>query len=130
MACSSTVKLNLQDYKITSRSQVQVQPVPYTAGTGTALDQVMLWDDGEKQIWGKYAFFNADNFNVNIKEMVSKDKRETLCMVQFSVPKVATGSNFETVNEKETTKAFTRMEKQFGLHRHYDEHRKRAFESH
>ncbi len=106
-----TVKLNLQDYRITSCSQVQVQPVPYTAGTGTALDQVMLWDDGEKQIWGKYAFFNADNFNINIKEMVSKDKRETLCMVQFSVPKVAIGSNFETVDERETKQAFKTMEK-------------------
>jgi hypothetical protein len=107
-----TVKLNLQDYKITSRAQVQVQPAPYTAGTGTRTEDVMLWDDGERQHWGKYAFFNADNFNVNIKEMVSTDKRETLCMVQFSVPKVAIGSNFETVDERQTAKAFKQIEKQ------------------
>jgi hypothetical protein len=91
---------------------VQVQPAPYTAGTGTRTEDVMLWDDGERQHWGKYAFFNADNFNVNIKELKARGKRETLCMVQFSVPKVAIGSNFETVDEKQTGKAFKQIEKQ------------------
>jgi hypothetical protein len=60
---------------------------------------------------GSRAWHNGENFNITIKPNPHAPGALPLCLVQFSVPKVATGTNFRAVDAEATTRALAEAQK-------------------
>jgi hypothetical protein len=100
-----TLKLSLNDYSIALDADLAVQPPIRQNATGEIAGNFNLWRAGETYIEGSKAFHNGENFNVTLKPGNSASHDSMLCMVQFSVPKVADGSNYHPTDHKGTAAA-------------------------
>lgn len=105
-----TLKLSLTDYKVSSDADLIVQPPTRNNATGEMGGNFNLWRSGSGYVEGSKAFHNAEEFNVTIKPGHSPQGDSVLCMVQFSVPKVADGSNYHPTDEKGAVRALEAIE--------------------
>jgi hypothetical protein len=100
-----TLKLSLSDYSIAAGANIEVQPSSFNALTGEMSANYPLWHDGVGYVEGTRAFHNAENFNVTLKPVSPLEPQSIGCYVQFSVPKVADGSNYHPTDAAGTARA-------------------------
>lgn len=106
-----TLKLSLTEYSVSSDAQFQVQPGLLDNATGELVGNNRLWSAGGRTVTGSRAWHNGENFNITIKPNPHAPCAQPLCLVQFSVPKVATGTNFRAVDAAGTTRALAQAQK-------------------
>jgi hypothetical protein len=109
-----TLKLRLSDYSIAKRPDIIIQPAAVNAGTCEFQAEYPLWHDGNCYVTGARAFHNAEDFNLTIQPMSPSEPDSVGAFVQFSVPKVATGSNYHPTDHKGTVQALRSIQKQLG----------------
>ncbi len=107
-----TLKLSLADYEIAADADLEVLPSVFNAKTGELRGRFPLFRRGVGFVEGSKAFHNADDFNVTVQPLSPSDPRSIGCYVQFSVPKLATGSNYEPADFKVTETALTNIERE------------------
>ncbi len=100
-----TLKIGLTDFDIQPDTCLEVQPATFNAGTCEVGQQYRLWTAGGRTVAGKRAFYNADDYNVTVHPVKEDDLTSILCHVQFSVPKLATGSNYHPADYQTTKTA-------------------------
>jgi hypothetical protein len=100
-----TLKLSLTDFEIMGDACLDVQAGTFNAATGELSSHYPLWCAGGRTVTGSKAFYNADEFNVTVKPVRDDEPMAISCQVQFSVPKVATGSNYEPADFEATKSA-------------------------
>jgi hypothetical protein len=107
-----TLKLSLMDYEITPDAVLDVQPSVYCAATGQGPGGFPLWMRSGRPVVGTRAFYNADEFNVTVQPLSASEPVSIGCYVQFSVPKVANGSNYQPADFNATKTALKRIERE------------------
>ncbi len=107
-----TLKVSLSDFEIAAEHDIIVQPAAYNPSTGEQQASYPLWHTGSRYIEGSRAFHNSEDFNLTIKANRPTEPDKVGCYVQFSVPKVATGSNYYPTDHKGTIEAFRTVQKQ------------------
>jgi len=119
-----TVHLHIKDYSVTPDTRVEVTPSSYVAGTGELLADFPLYRNTQgKEYRGAKAKLNvpAPAFQMTIMPFSRGGKVTSNCFLQFSVPKVHSGSenNFYSVGEGGSQAVFKTIEKELwknGLH--------------
>ncbi len=106
-----TLKLSLTEYSVSSDAQFQIQPGLLDNATGELVGNNRLWSAGGRTVTGSRAWHNGEHFNITIKPNPHAPGGLPLCLVQFSVPKVATGTNFRAVDADGTTRALRAAQK-------------------
>ncbi len=106
-----TLKLSLTEYSVSSDAQFQVQPGLLDNATGELVGNNRLWSAGGRTVTGSRAWHNGEHFNITIKPNPHAPGALPLCLVQFSVPKVATGTNFRAVDADGTSRALRAAQK-------------------
>jgi hypothetical protein len=109
-----TLKLRLADYSIGSKPDITIQPSAVNAATAEFQAEYPLWHDGSRHVLGARAYHNAENFNLSIQPLSPSEPDKVGAFVQFSVPKVATGSNYHPTDHKGTVEALKSIQKQLG----------------
>ncbi len=89
-----TLALVLDEYTVTSGADLQVQPPTVNAGSGELAAEHLLWRSGGREARGVKAFHNGERVAVSLKPRHEAPASQALCIVRFSVPKMATGSNY------------------------------------
>jgi len=103
-----TLKLMLNDYEITSDSELRVQPGSYQVGTGETLEYPLFETKEHSSYYGSKAYLNSENWNLTLKPLPGG--RATGAFLQFSVPKNYYGSNFYSVGEQGTKAVIDKVE--------------------
>ncbi len=106
-----TLKLSLTEYSVSSDAQFTVQRGMVDNATGELVGEHKLWTAGGRTVTGAKAWHNGDHFNITIKPNPHAPGGLSLCLVEFSVPKVATGSNFRAVDVDGTSRALRAAQK-------------------
>jgi hypothetical protein len=106
-----TLRLSLTDYKISPGANLTVQPSLRNNATGELISNHPLWHDGADYMEGSKAFHNGEDFSVTLKPLSQSEPGSIGCLVQFSVPKVATGDNYHATDYKGTAAALATVEK-------------------
>ena len=74
--------------------------------------EIVLFDDGQKCITGAKAFCNTDHFQLTIKRNLNPyDSKETVSLLQFSLPKQKSFDNSQTVDAQGFNKALEALYK-------------------
>jgi hypothetical protein len=107
-----TLKLSLGDYEIGDGALLDVQPSTFSAATGEAKADFPLWRASGRAVIGSKAFYNADDFNVSVQPRSAAEPMSIGCYVQFSVPKVATGSNYQAADYNATKTALKSIQRE------------------
>jgi hypothetical protein len=100
-----TLKLSLTDFEIRPDADLDVIQGSFNAATGEANGLCPLWRNGRDYVVGSKAFHNSDDYNVTVQPVRDDEPMSIGCYVQFSVPKVATGSNYEPADFTATKNA-------------------------
>ncbi len=106
-----TLKLSLTDYSVNDSCALIVQPSAIDMRTGEALSNHPLWRQGSQIVEGAKAYFNDERFNVSIVPISHQEPDAMSCTVQFSVPKVANGSNYHPLQPREAREAVQQVER-------------------
>jgi hypothetical protein len=106
-----TLKLSLSEYSVSSDAQLQVQPGLVDNATGELIGNNKLWRADGRAVCGSKAWHNGQDVNVTIKPNTHTTNGPSLCLVQFSVPKVALGSNYYPVSSYGAVRALRVVEK-------------------
>jgi hypothetical protein len=106
-----TLKLSLTDYSVSSNAQLQVQPGLVDNATGELIGNNKLWNCEGRVVTGSRAWHNGESINITVKPNTHTTGAPALCLVQFSVPKVATGSNYLAVGAVGTSRALRAVQK-------------------
>jgi hypothetical protein len=106
-----TLKLSLTEYSVSSNAQLQVQPGLVDNATGELVGNTRLWSVDGRPVTGSRAWHNGQDVNVTIKPNTHTTNGPSLCLVQFSVPKVALGSNYYPVSSHGAARAMRLVEK-------------------
>ena len=112
-----SVHLHIKDYSVTPDTRVEVTPSSYVAGTGELLADFPLYRNTQgKEYRGAKAKLNvnAPAFQMSILPFSRGGKVSSTCFLQFSVPKVHSGSenNFYSVGEGGSQAVFKTIEKE------------------
>ena len=116
-----TLKVMLNDYRISSDSEIRVQPASYELGTGTKVEYP-LFETPEQRFYGAKAYLNEDNWNLTLKPLAGG--RAVGAFLQLSIPKNYYGNNFYSVGEKGTEAVLSKVEgelKERGVHTNLQE---------
>jgi hypothetical protein len=105
-----TLKLSLTDYEISPDANLDVQPSTLNFATGEVRGNFPLFRRGVGFVQGAKAFHNADDFNVSVQPFSPSQPQSIGCQVQFSVPKLANGSNYEPADFAATEAALVTIE--------------------
>ena len=111
-----TLKVMLNDYRISSDSEIRVQPASYELATGTKVEYP-LFETPEKRCYGAKAYLNEDNWNLTLKPLAGG--RAVGAFLQLSIPKNYYGNNFYSVGEQGTQAVLNKVEgelKERGVH--------------
>ena len=111
-----TLKVMLNDYRISSDSEIRVQPASYELGTGTKVEYP-LFETPEQRFYGAKAYLNEDNWNLTLKPLAGG--RAVGAFLQLSIPKNYYGNNFYSVGEQGTEAVLSKVEgelKERGVH--------------
>jgi hypothetical protein len=106
-----TLKLSLMDYEIDGDADLTVQPPTFNAATGERAEKFPLYRKGKGHVLGVRAYHNAEDFNVDVKPLNPNEPMAIGCWVEFSVPKVARGSNFKPADYLDTKGAITMVQR-------------------
>jgi hypothetical protein len=106
-----TLKLSLTEYSVNDSCALIVQPSAIDMRTGEALSNHPLWRQGSQIVEGAKAYFNDERFNVSIVPISHQEPDAMSCTVQFSVPKVANGSNYHPLQPREAREAVKEVER-------------------
>lgn len=105
-----TLRLTLGDFEIAPDADLEVQPSVFNAKTGELRGRYPLFRRGSGFVEGERAFHNGDDINVTVKPFSPSEPQSVGCCLQFSVSKVANGSNYEPANFKTTEASLTAAE--------------------
>jgi hypothetical protein len=106
-----TLKLSLTEFSVSSDAQLQVQPPTWCPATGERPNNYKLWNSDAGIVEGTRAWHNGEFVNLDIKPDTHNVGGPSRCLVQFSVPKVATGSNYHPTDHKGTAEALCSVQK-------------------
>ena len=106
-----TVKLCLDDFDVEPGADIQLQPSAINHASGEHGTEYPLWRNGKFQVRGAKAFHNGEKINVTFNPRREQPGEQALCIVQFSVPKVANGSNFYPTDANGTNEALNTVGK-------------------
>ena len=112
-----TLKLMLNDYRISSDSEIRVQPASYELGTGEKVEYPLFQTPEGVNQYGAKAYLNEDNWNLTLKPLAGG--RATGAFLQLSVPKNYYGNNFYSVGEQGTRAVLSKVEEELqekGVH--------------
>jgi hypothetical protein len=105
-----TLKLSLTEYSVSSGAKLQIQLGLADNATGELSGNNRLWWADGRAVTGSRAWHNGELFNVTIKPNPHAPGAPSLCLVQFSVPKVAEGSNYRATDSVGATRALRACE--------------------
>ncbi len=106
-----TLKLSLTEYSVSSDAQFQIQPGLVDNATGELIGSSKLWTAQGRTVTGSKAWHNGESITVDIKPNTHATMGASLCLVTFSVPKVANGSNYAPADSKGTVRALRTVQK-------------------
>lgn len=112
-----TLKVMLNDYRISSDSEIRVQPASYELGTGEKVEYPLFQTPEGVNQYGAKAYLNEDNWNLTLKPLAGG--RATGAFLQLSVPKNYYGNNFYSVGEQGTRAVLSKVEEELqekGVH--------------
>lgn len=112
-----TLKLMLNDYEISSDSEVRIQPASYELGTGSKVEYPLFYLPEQGIQYGSKAYYNSDNWNLTLKPIAGGSGIGAF--LQLSVPKNYYGNNFYSVGEQGTQAVLSKVEgelKEKGVH--------------
>jgi hypothetical protein len=107
-----TLKLSVWPYDISPDANLDVQPPSFNTATGEVRGRYRLFRRGVGFVEGAKAFHNADDFQVTVKPLSHSDADAIGCYVEFSVPRLANGSNFEPADFAATEQALVTIERE------------------
>ena len=116
-----TLKVMLNDYRISSDSEIRVQPASYELATGTKVEYP-LFETPEQRCYGAKAYLNVPNWNLTLKPLAGG--RAVGAFLQLSIPKNYYGNNFYSVGEQGTEAVLSKVEgelKERGVHTNLQE---------
>jgi hypothetical protein len=91
-----TLKLSLTDFDIGADACLDVMQGSFNASTGEHKGHFPLWHNGRNYVVGTKAVHNSDDYNVTVQPVRDDEPMSIGCYVQFSVPKLANGSNYQS----------------------------------
>lgn len=97
-----TLKLSLVDYEISPDADLKVRRPDYNAQTGECDSVYPLWRRGDGYVEGKLAYNNDHDMHITVQPDSPSEPMAIGCYVQFSVPKVADGDNYQPADFKTT----------------------------
>lgn len=100
-----TMKLTLEEYEVQPGAELELQPPPVNTASGELGAEHVLWRNGKYEVRGVKAWHNGERINITLKPRREAPGTQALAIVQFSVPKVATGSNYYPCDHKGTEAA-------------------------
>ncbi len=106
-----TLKLSLRDFVIGPDAPLEVQPPAVNAATGELGPEHLLWWTPGRKVTGARAWHNSERINISVKPRVEKSELSGVCLVQFSVPKVAGGSNYHGTDHAGTVAALDAVQR-------------------
>jgi hypothetical protein len=109
-----TLKLVLDEYEVEPGADLELQPASFNAGSGDFAPEYQLWRSGSQVVRGVKAWHNSERINISLKPRREAPTEQGLCTVQFSVPKLATGSNYFPTDERGTQGALDDVGKYLG----------------
>jgi hypothetical protein len=113
-----TLKLSLEEYEVQQHAEFSLQPPTVNTASGELATEHLLWRNGKREVRGVKAFHNGEWINITLKPRREAPGTQALCLVQFSVPKVANGGNYHGTDHKGTQAALDAVEKylrEFGI---------------
>ena len=116
-----TLKVMLNDYRISSDSEIRVQPASYELATGTKVEYP-LFETPEQRCYGAKAYLNVPNWNLTLKPLAGGGA--VGAFLQLSIPKNYYGNNFYSVGEQGTEAVLSKVEgelKEKGVHTNLQE---------
>jgi hypothetical protein len=106
-----TLKLNLEEFEVLPGTDLQLQPPSINAGSGAIGAEHVLWRTNGREVRGVKAWHNSERFNVTLNPRREAPGTQAVCLVQFSVPKVAHGGNYYPTDHKGTVAALAAVQK-------------------
>lgn len=113
-----TLKLILNDYEVSSDSELRVQPGTFEVATGEAYEHPLFSTSKHGYIYGAKAYLNEENWNFTIKPLPGGSKANG-AFLQLSVPKNYYGNNYYSVGEQGTRAVLGKVEEELhgkGVH--------------
>ncbi len=92
-----TVKVFTDDFKVMDGANLTIQPSAIDYEDGAKADKKLFRNSEGKWVEGSKAYINTDRYNLTIKPDAIGEGVKTF--IQFSLPKVLTGSNFHAISE-------------------------------
>lgn len=105
-----TLKLSLVEYEISENPQLTLEHSPTNLETGSRTSVYRLFMAGGRVVEGLKAYHNAENFNLTIKPLSSLQPQIVGCYLQFSLPKLANGTNYYPITEQAAKRALRGLE--------------------
>ncbi len=106
-----TVKLCLDDFEVQPDADLELSSATVNTGTGELGAEYPLWRNGKLTVRGTKAFHNGERVNVTFNPRREAPSEQALCIVQFSVPKVASGGNYYPTDARGTQEALNTVGK-------------------
>ncbi len=100
-----TLKLSLDEYEVQPHAALDLQHPTVNTATGAYAAEHVLWRNGKREVRGVRAFHNGERINITLKPRVEAPGTQALCLVQFSVPKLANAGNYHATDHKGTQAA-------------------------
>jgi hypothetical protein len=100
-----TLKLSLDEYEVEPHAALDLQHPTVNTATGAYAAEHVLWRNGKREVRGVKAFHNGERINITLKPRIEAPGTQALCLVQFSVPKMANGGNYHATDHKGTQAA-------------------------
>jgi hypothetical protein len=106
-----TLKLTLEEFEVDPRAELELQPASINAGTGELATEHVLWRINGREVRGMKAWHNSERVNITFNPRREAPGTQALCILQFSVPKVATGGNYYPTDYRGTQAALEAVQK-------------------
>ena len=107
-----TVVIKPKINAISANAELIVQEPSFNFKTKERGKEIVLFQDGQKCITGAKAFCNTEHFQLTIKRNLNPyDAKETVSLLQFSLPKQKSFNNSETVDAQGFNKALEALYK-------------------
>jgi hypothetical protein len=106
-----TLKLSLDDFEVLPGADLELSSATVNTGTGVMGTEYPLWKNGRYEVRGVKAFHNGERVAITVKPRREAPGSQALCVVQFSVPKVAGGGNYHPADANATQEALNTVGK-------------------